>query len=133
TYFAKVYGTKRVAVPEPQTDDEREYFDLSYFAAHAAGCVFESYTELALTVGDMRLFIDEGGVVISSPEETVCIARKYIYDGYHRYDKIVLPSTYYPQPKGDIDIFSHYYCVYDGFPAGYATFIKRNECVAIIP
>lgn len=133
TYFAKVYGTKRVAVPEPQTDDEREYFDLSYFAAHGEGCVFESYTELALTVGDMRLFIDEDGVVISSPEETVCIARKYIYDGYHRYDKIVLPSTYYPQPKGDIDIFSHYYCVYDGFPAGYATFIKRNECVAIIP
>ncbi|MBQ6184192.1 MAG: ComEC/Rec2 family competence protein [Clostridia bacterium] len=133
TLFSKVYGTKRVAVPEPRTPDEQEFFDLSYEAARGESCVFEPYTELVLMVGDIRLYISEGDAVIATPAEKVCIAKKYMYDGNHIYDKIVLPSAYYPQPKGDIDLHSHYYCVYEDFPAGHATFIKRNECVAIIP
>ncbi|MBQ1847427.1 MAG: ComEC/Rec2 family competence protein, partial [Clostridia bacterium] len=134
-YFAKVYGTDEVYIPIPSGDNGKstELFEYALNAARSECVAVSTYDRLFVRIGDMSVTADKTAVVIRCGNGNICIAKKYIYDGAHEYDKIVLPSAYYPKPKGSIDMLAQYYCVAEQFPAGNTTFIRRNECVSLIP
>ena len=131
TLFASAYGTKTVYLPAPDTGDGTDNINAAASAALGAGCEVEYYDTLNIKTGETVIRIFDRNAVIEDPDETVCISRNYMYDGEHTYDKIVLPSSYYRSPKGDIDLKAQYYTAYADFPANNVTFFRRNDCIVI--
>ena len=131
TLFATAYGTETVYLPSPDPEDGPDQISVAASAALEAGCEVEFYDTLNIKTGESVIRIFDRNAVIETPDETVCISRSYLFDGEHVYDKIILPSSYYRAPKGDIDLKARYYTAYADFPSNNVTFIRRGDCIVI--